>query len=68
MAEGLTNGVVARRLYVSPHTLNTHLPHVFAKLGVSNRVALAAKFVQAVAGSDSSLVCCPGLYMVTAAV
>ncbi len=42
VAEGLTNGAVARRLYMSPHTVNTHLRHVFAKLGVSNRVALAA--------------------------
>lgn len=41
VAEGLTNGAVARHLYVSPHTVNTHLRHVFAKLGVSNRVALA---------------------------
>ena len=42
VAEGLTNGAVARRLYISPHTVNTHLRHVFAKLSVSNRVALAA--------------------------
>jgi DNA-binding CsgD family transcriptional regulator len=42
VAEGLANGAVARRLYMSPHTVNTHLRHVFAKLGVSNRVALAA--------------------------
>jgi DNA-binding CsgD family transcriptional regulator/tetratricopeptide (TPR) repeat protein len=42
VAEGLTNGAVARRLYMSPHTVNTHLRHVFAKLGLSNRVALAA--------------------------
>jgi DNA-binding CsgD family transcriptional regulator len=42
VAEGLTNGAVARRLYISPHTVNTHLRHVFAKLGLSNRVALAA--------------------------
>jgi DNA-binding CsgD family transcriptional regulator len=42
VAEGLTNGAVARRLYISPHTVNSHLRHVFAKLGVSNRVALAA--------------------------
>ena len=42
VAEGLTNGAVARQLYVSPHTVNTHLRHAFAKLGVSNRVALAA--------------------------
>jgi DNA-binding CsgD family transcriptional regulator len=42
VAEGLTNGAVARRLYMSPHTVNTHLRHAFAKLDVSNRVALAA--------------------------
>ncbi|MGE5287137.1 MAG: helix-turn-helix transcriptional regulator [Micromonosporaceae bacterium] len=42
VTEGLTNGAVARRLYISPHTVNTHLRHVFAKLGVTNRVALAA--------------------------
>jgi DNA-binding CsgD family transcriptional regulator len=43
VAEGLTNGAVARQLYISPHTVNTHLRHVFAKLGVSNRVALASE-------------------------
>jgi DNA-binding CsgD family transcriptional regulator len=42
VAEGLTNGAVARRLYISPHTVNTHLRHVFAKLDISSRVALAA--------------------------
>ena len=42
VAEGLTNGAVAGRLYIWPHTVNTHLRHVFAKLGVTNRVALAA--------------------------
>lgn len=42
VSEGLTNGAVARRLFLSPHTVNTHLRHVFAKLNVPNRVALAA--------------------------
>jgi DNA-binding CsgD family transcriptional regulator len=42
VAEGLTNGAVARQLYISPHTVNTHLRHVFTKLDVPNRVALAA--------------------------
>jgi DNA-binding CsgD family transcriptional regulator len=41
VGEGLTNGAVAKRLYISPHTVNSHLRHVFAKLDVSNRVALA---------------------------
>jgi DNA-binding CsgD family transcriptional regulator len=43
VAQGLTNVAVAKRLYISPHTVNTHLRHVFAKLGVSNRVALATE-------------------------
>ena len=42
VAEGLTNREVAKRLHVSPHTVNTHLRHVFEKLCVSNRAALAA--------------------------
>jgi len=42
VAEGLTNRAVARRLHLSPHTVNSHLRHVFDKLSVPNRVALAA--------------------------
>ncbi|HEX5087815.1 MAG TPA: AAA family ATPase [Nocardioides sp.] len=42
VAEGLTNIAVARQLYMSPHTVNTHLRHIFSKLRVPNRVALAA--------------------------
>jgi DNA-binding CsgD family transcriptional regulator len=42
VARGLTNGAVARRLYISPHTVNTHLRQVFAKLGVPDRIALGA--------------------------
>jgi DNA-binding CsgD family transcriptional regulator/tetratricopeptide (TPR) repeat protein/DNA-binding transcriptional ArsR family regulator len=38
VADGLTNREVAERLYVSPHTVNTHLRRVFAKLGVKSRV------------------------------
>ena len=41
VAEGLTNREVAKRLHVSPHTVNTHLRHVFEKLSVGNRAALA---------------------------
>ncbi len=40
-AEGLTNREVADRLFVSPHTVNSHLRHVFAKLGINSRVELA---------------------------
>ncbi len=41
VANGLTNRQVAERLFLSPHTVNTHLREVFAKLGVNSRVDLA---------------------------
>jgi DNA-binding CsgD family transcriptional regulator len=41
VAEGLTNREVAERLFVSPHTVNSHLRHVFAKLRINSRVELA---------------------------
>ena len=40
VAAGLTNREVAERLFVSPHTVNTHLRQVFAKLEIKSRVDL----------------------------
>jgi DNA-binding CsgD family transcriptional regulator len=40
VSDGLTNREVADRLYVSPHTVNTHLRQVFAKLEINSRVEL----------------------------
>ncbi len=40
VAEGLTNRAVARRLGISPHTVDTHLRHSFTKLDIGSRVEL----------------------------
>jgi DNA-binding CsgD family transcriptional regulator len=44
VTEGLTNREVASRLYLSPHTVDSHLRHIFAKFGVNNRVELTRHF------------------------
>ena len=42
-ATGLTNREIGQRLFSSPRTVQVHLSHVFAKLGISSRKMLAAE-------------------------
>ncbi|MDT7678314.1 MAG: hypothetical protein QOD82_6216, partial [Pseudonocardiales bacterium] len=53
IAAGLTNRETAVRLFVSPHTVNSHLRHAFTKLGVNSRLELA-RVVAAHAGEPAA--------------
>ncbi len=41
IADGLTNKEAGARLFVSRHTIDSHLRHIFRKLGINSRVDLA---------------------------
>ncbi|MEX2527668.1 MAG: helix-turn-helix transcriptional regulator [Gemmatimonadota bacterium] len=46
LAQGASNGRVARRLDISPHTVRTHVEHIFEKLGIRSRKALALHLME----------------------
>jgi DNA-binding CsgD family transcriptional regulator len=44
VASGDTNREAAAKLYLSPHTVDSHLRHIFRKLDIRSRVELARLF------------------------
>jgi DNA-binding CsgD family transcriptional regulator len=53
-AEGLTNPQIGERLFISRRTVQTHLSHIFTKLGLSSRVELAAAATRRAEDQSSS--------------
>jgi DNA-binding CsgD family transcriptional regulator len=41
VARGMTNRQVGEHLFISRHTVDAHLRHIFSKLGINSRVGLA---------------------------
>jgi DNA-binding CsgD family transcriptional regulator len=46
IAEGLTTGQAAQRLFISPHTVDSHVRHSFRKLGINSRVEMTRIVLQ----------------------
>jgi len=40
ISEGYTNALVAEKLFISTHTVNTHRKNIMAKLGVKNTAGI----------------------------
>ena len=54
LAEGQTTRQAAAALYLSPKTVEYHLRHVYLKLGVNSRAALAQALRAGGAGPESN--------------
>jgi two-component system, NarL family, nitrate/nitrite response regulator NarL len=54
VSEGLSNKEVGRQLNISDGTIKVHLHHVYQKLAISNRTALAALTLSQHGSGDSS--------------
>jgi DNA-binding NarL/FixJ family response regulator len=52
VARGYTNREIADRLFVSHHTVGTHVRHIYDKLQVRSRVALTRLIIRQLALGD----------------
>jgi DNA-binding CsgD family transcriptional regulator len=55
IAQGQTNRQVASLLFVTENTVQTHIRHIFQKLGVRSRTELAAYLLSAPGGHDGQV-------------
>jgi DNA-binding CsgD family transcriptional regulator len=46
VAEGLTNREIAARIFLSPHTVDTHLRHIYSKLSINRRIELTRLVIE----------------------
>jgi DNA-binding CsgD family transcriptional regulator len=51
VSDGITNREIADRLFLSPHTVNSHLRHIYSKLAINSRAELARIVAEHDAGS-----------------
>ena len=52
LSEGLSNKDIAARLFISPRTAQTHLTHIYSKLGLSSRVQVVQEAARHIEPAD----------------
>ncbi|MDP9244936.1 MAG: LuxR C-terminal-related transcriptional regulator [Chloroflexota bacterium] len=54
VSDGITNREIADRLFLSPHTVNSHLRHILTKLAINSRAELARIVAEQAGGGPAS--------------